>query len=62
MVALAILYGVGAIVGGVISPEHGKALFVPMSDAPWASLASGLAQAAIAWALAWRRIKAPEVR
>ncbi|CAN5893409.1 hypothetical protein BH11PSE1_BH11PSE1_03230 [soil metagenome] len=62
VVALAVLYAVGGIVGGVISPDHGKALFVPMSDAPWVSLASGLAQAAIAWILAWRRIKAPEVR
>lgn len=62
VVALALLYGVGGIVGSVISPGTGQALFVPMSTAPWASLASGLAQAAIAWALAWRRIKAPEVR
>ena len=62
VVALALLYGVGAIVGSVISPGTGQALFVPVSTAPWASLASGLAQAAIAWALAWRRIKAPEVR
>ena len=62
VVALALLYGVGGIVGSVISPGTGQALFVPVSAAPWASLASGLAQAAIAWALAWRRIKAPEVR
>ncbi|WP_340645881.1 hypothetical protein [Phenylobacterium sp.] len=62
VVALALLYAVGGVVGGVISPGTGQALFVPMSTAPWASLASGLAQAAIAWALAWRRIKAPEVR
>ena len=62
VVALALLYAVGGIVGSVISPGVGKALFVPLSIAPWASLASGLAQAAIAWALAWRRIKVPEVR
>ncbi len=62
VVALALLYAVGGIVGSVISPGTGQALFVPLSISPWASLASGLAQAAIAWALAWRRIKAPEVR
>ncbi|MDO8380097.1 hypothetical protein [Phenylobacterium sp.] len=62
VVALALLYAVGGIVGGVISPGTGQALFVPLSIAPWASLASGLAQAVVAWALAWRRIKAPEVR
>lgn len=62
VVALALLYAVGGIVGSAISPGTGQALFVPLSISPWASLASGLAQAAVAWALAWRRIKAPEVR
>jgi hypothetical protein len=56
VVALALLYGVGGIVGRTVGQGYGPALFAPLPDAPLASLASGLAQAIIVWALASRRI------
>ena len=61
VVALALLYAVGGIVGSAMGGGAGQALFVPLSVAPLASLASGLAQAVVAWVLAWQRIRAPEV-
>jgi len=63
VVALALLYGVGGIVGSIIAsaePALGRALFAPLPDAPLASLASGLAQAVLAWILASRRINGSE--
>lgn len=56
VVALALLYGVGGVVGWSIGRQDGAALFAPLSDAPAVSLVSGLVQAAIAWAVAGRRI------
>ena len=56
IVALAVLYAVGAIIGGAIGQGMGRALFAPLGDAPLASLVSGLAQALVVWALAARRI------
>ena len=56
IVALAVLYGVGAIIGGAIGHGLGRALFAPLGDAPLASLVSGLAQALVVWAIAARRI------
>jgi hypothetical protein len=56
IVALAVLYAVGAILGGAIGQGMGRALFAPLGDAPLASLVSGLAQALVVWALAARRI------
>ena len=46
----------GGIIGSAIGQGMGRALFAPLSDAPLASLVSGLAQALVVWALAWRRI------
>ena len=56
IVALAVLYAVGGIVGSAIGQGMGRALFAPLSDAPLASLISGLAQALVVWAIAARRI------
>ncbi|WP_374578571.1 hypothetical protein [Phenylobacterium sp.] len=56
VVALALLYGVGGIVGWSTGGAQGAALFAPLSAAPLLSLVSGLVQAAIAWTLAGRRI------
>ena len=56
IVALALLYGVGGIVGWSTGGAQGAALFAPLSAAPLLSLVSGLVQAAIAWTLAGRRI------
>ncbi len=56
VVALAMLYAVGGIVGWSLNREAGAALFAPLSTAPTLSLISGLVQAAIAWALVARRL------
>jgi hypothetical protein len=56
IVALAVLYAVGGIVGGSIGQGMGRALFAPLGEAPLASLVSGLAQALVVWALAAQRI------
>ena len=60
VVALALLYIVGGVIGRAMGFGEGAAFFAPLSDAPWISLVSGLVQAAIAWTLAVRRIRAPE--
>jgi hypothetical protein len=59
IVALAVLYGAGAIIGAAIGHGVGRALFAPLGDAPLVSLASGLVQAGLAWALAMGRVRAP---
>lgn len=59
VVALALLYGVGGIVGSTLGHGDGRALFAPLPEAPLASLISGLVQAAIAWTLAARRLSGP---
>ncbi|WP_374659674.1 hypothetical protein [Phenylobacterium sp.] len=56
VVALAVLYGVGGVVGWSAGSDQGGALFAPLGSAPLLSLVSGLVQAAIAWTLAARRI------
>ncbi|MDP3852975.1 hypothetical protein [Phenylobacterium sp.] len=56
VVALAVLYGVGGIVGWSVDRDTGAALFAPLGAAPLLSLASGLVQAAIAWGLVARRL------
>ncbi|WP_304175651.1 hypothetical protein [Phenylobacterium aquaticum] len=60
IVALAVLYAVGGSLGAAFAQGLGAALFAPLPNAPWTSFASGLGQALIAWALAIRRIGAPE--
>lgn len=59
VVALALLYAVGGIVGATLAHGAGAALFAPLPDAPMASLVSGLVQAGVAWALASRRLSGP---
>jgi hypothetical protein len=60
VVALALLYAVGGIVGRAIAQETGAALFAPLPDAPMASLVSGLVQAGLAWVFAARRLSGPQ--
>lgn len=62
VVALGLLYAVGAILGGVLAQDiRGAAVFAPAPGAAAISLVSGVIQAAIAWWLAARRIRMPEV-
>jgi hypothetical protein len=61
VVALALLYGVGSIIGGVLVGAGGAALFMPAGGASaGVSVVSALVQAAVIWTLAARRIRAPE--
>ena len=61
VVALALLYGVGGVFGRVSGGAAGAAFFVPAGGAlAGFSVVSALVQAAIAWALAARRIRSPE--
>jgi hypothetical protein len=61
VVALALLYGVGSIVGRVFGGPGGAALFTPAGGEYAAfSIVSALVQAGVAWTLAARRIRAPE--
>lgn len=60
IVALAVLYAAGGAIGSTIAHGQGAALFAPLPFAPWTSFVSGLGQALVAWALAIRRIGAPE--
>lgn len=57
VVALGLLYIVGGALGFAMGRVDGTALMVPISDAPWISLASGAVQAALAWFLASARIR-----
>jgi hypothetical protein len=59
VLTLALLYLAGGIVGGM-GGHQGGALFAPLQGPPGLSLISGAVQAAIAWWLAARRIRAPE--
>lgn len=56
-VALALAYGVGGSIGGVVGGDAGAALFHPLADNPMASIISALAQAALVWTFAIRRIR-----
>jgi len=62
VVALALLYGIGGIVGGSIGKDFGFALFTPLGEATLVSVLSGGVQAVLAWTLAVRRIRAPEAK
>lgn len=57
VVALALLYGVGGIIGGATAGDRGVALFMPTDHDPLISLVSGAVQAALIWALAAARIR-----
>jgi hypothetical protein len=59
VLALALLYLAGAIVGGIGGPA-GRALFVPLPHPEGLSLIAGAVQAVIAWWLAARRLGKPE--
>jgi hypothetical protein len=64
VIALALLYGVGALVGFTAFGAAGGAAFMPLAslnDATWIVLASGSVQAVIAWTLAVRRLRGPRV-
>jgi hypothetical protein len=62
VIALALLYWVGALVGNLILGETGRALFSPLTAAaPGVSLVSGVVQAGLAWTLAARRLRGPKV-
>ena len=61
VVALVVLYSVGGIFGSAIGGAAGAALFAPTGgDLAVLSIVSALVQAAVAWALASRRIGSPE--
>jgi hypothetical protein len=57
VVALALLYGVGGIIGFSTAGPRGAALFTPADTYPLISLASGVVQAVLAWILAAARIR-----
>jgi hypothetical protein len=59
VIALALLYWVGALVGGVMFGAAGMALFSPLAPAAGISLASGAVQAALAWGFALQRLRGP---
>lgn len=60
VVALGLLYLVGGLVGGSLGGPGGVQLFTPIGDTPLVGVVSGGLQAAVAWWLAARRIRAPE--
>ncbi len=60
VIALALLYWVGGLVGRVFGGEVGHALFSPLvASAAGVSLASGVVMAALAWWLAAQRLRGP---
>ncbi|HEY3695709.1 hypothetical protein [Phenylobacterium sp.] len=61
VLTLALLYLAGGILGNM-GGHGGGVLFAPLPGPPGLSLISGAVQAAVAWWLAARRIKAPEAR
>ena len=62
VIALALLYWVGGLVGMIIYGELGRALFSPLVEtAAGLSLVSGLVQAGLAWWLAAQRLRGPKV-
>jgi len=62
VIALALLYWVGGLVGRVVAGDVGHALFSPLvTEAAGVSLASGVVQAGIAWGLAQQRLRGPKV-
>ena len=62
VIALALLYWVGGLVGRVFGGEVGHALFSPLvPQAAGVSLVSGVVMAALAWWLALQRLRRPKV-
>ena len=63
VVALVLLYGVGAVIDHTVGERMGVALFSPfLTYAPLSILISGVVQAAAAWVLAAQRLAAPPPR
>jgi hypothetical protein len=61
VIALALLYWVGGLVGRVFYGEFGQALFSPLvSSEAGVSLVSGALQAGLAWWLAAQRLRGPK--
>jgi hypothetical protein len=61
VIALALLYWIGALIGRLSGGEIGQALFSPfVPDQALVSAFSGAAQAALAWILAARRLRGPK--
>ncbi len=60
VLALVLLYGVGAAIGQLVGEKMGMAFFVPSPDYPLVSIASGGAMAIFTWFMALRRMQRPE--
>ena len=60
LIALALLYGAGNVIGAGMAWPDGKALFHPLGGSAVVSIVSGLVQGIVAWVLAARRVAAPE--
>lgn len=60
ILGLFLLYFVGGLVGNALGGPAGASLFVPSPSAPLVSVFAGAVMAAVAWWLAWGRIRAPE--
>lgn len=61
VIALALLYWIGGLIGRLSGGEVGQALFSPfVASAALVSVISGLLQAALAWFLAVQRLRGPK--
>jgi hypothetical protein len=60
LIALALLYGAGGVIGGAMDWSEGRALFQPLEGSATICIVSGVVQGIIAWVLAARRVAAPE--
>ena len=61
VIALALLYWIGGLVGRLSGGEVGQAMFSPfVQSAALVSVVSGLAQAVLAWFLAAQRLRGPK--
>jgi hypothetical protein len=62
VIALALLYWIGALIGRLSGGDIGQALFSPfVPDRALVSVLSGAAQAALAWFLAAQRLRGPKI-
>ena len=60
VIALALLYWVGGLVGHVFAGDVGRAMFSPLVPTEaGVSLMAGVVQAVVAWTLAAQRLRAP---
>ena len=60
VLALALLYWIGGLIGRSVGGAEGSALFSPVTQtAPLISLISGAVQAGLAWGLAAHRLRGP---